>query len=64
MPIVNLGNIVSTTHHFSFHGIIVNDGTKTMEMMTSPVEGCNNMNFRYHNDRADFSVEGDVNVQH
>lgn len=35
--------------------VLVNDGEKTWEMMTENVQGCN-MNFRYHNDRADFSV--------
>jgi hypothetical protein len=35
--------------------ILVNDGEKTWEMMTADVKGCN-ANFRYHNDRADFSV--------
>jgi hypothetical protein len=35
----------------------VNDGEKTYEMMTSDITdlGCNS-NFRYHSDRADFSV--------
>jgi mannose-binding lectin 2 len=36
--------------------VLVNDGERTMEMMTSPVLGCNNMNFRYHADAGDFSV--------
>lgn len=35
--------------------VLVNDGTKTYEMMTENVQGCN-MNVRYHADRADFSV--------
>jgi len=35
--------------------ILINDGTKTYEVMTSDVQGCN-ANFRYHADRADFSV--------
>ena len=35
--------------------VLVNDGTKTYEMMTETVQGCN-MNVRYHNARADFSV--------
>ena len=35
--------------------ILVNDGKQTYEMMTEDVQGCN-INVRYHNDRADFSV--------
>ena len=35
--------------------VLVNDGEKTYEMMTADVKGCN-ANFRYHNERADFSV--------
>lgn len=35
--------------------ILVNDGTKTYEMMTSDVQGCS-ANVRYHAQRADFSV--------
>jgi mannose-binding lectin 2 len=35
--------------------ILVNDGTKTYEMMTKDVQGCDAA-FRYHNERADFSV--------
>jgi mannose-binding lectin 2 len=35
--------------------VLVNDGTKTYEMMTENVQGCNT-NVRYHADRADFSV--------
>lgn len=35
--------------------VLINDGSKTYEMMTSDVIGCNT-NVRYHADRADFSV--------
>jgi lectin, mannose-binding 2 len=35
--------------------ILLNDGEKTFEMMTDQVIGCN-ANFRYHSERADFSV--------
>lgn len=35
--------------------VLVNDGTKTYEMMTENVQGCNT-NVRYHAERADFSV--------
>jgi mannose-binding lectin 2 len=35
--------------------VLVNDGTKTYEMMTQQVQGCNT-NIRYHAQRADFSV--------
>lgn len=35
--------------------ILINDGEKTVEMMTDQVIGCN-ANFRYHAERADFSV--------
>jgi lectin, mannose-binding 2 len=35
--------------------ILVNDGTKSYEMMTENVQGCNAA-LRYHADRADFSV--------
>jgi mannose-binding lectin 2 len=35
--------------------VLVNDGTKTYEMMTADVQGCNT-NVRYHAQRADFSV--------
>jgi len=35
--------------------ILINDGEKTWEMMTEDVKGCN-VNVRYHNERADFSV--------
>ena len=35
--------------------VLINDGEKTWEMMTEDVKGCN-LNFRYHNERADFSV--------
>ena len=35
--------------------VLVNDGTKTYEMMTEKVQGCNT-NVRYHAERADFSV--------
>jgi len=35
--------------------VLINDGTKTYEMMTKDVIGCNT-NVRYHADRADFSV--------
>ena len=37
--------------------VLVNDGEKTYEMMTADITdlGCNS-NFRYHSDRADFSV--------
>lgn len=35
--------------------ILINDGEKTLEMMTEEVQGCN-MNVRFHNERADFSA--------
>lgn len=35
--------------------VLVNDGTRSYELMTQDVQGCN-ANFRYHADRADFSV--------
>lgn len=35
--------------------VLINDGTKTYEMMTETVLGCNT-NVRYHAERADFSV--------
>ncbi len=35
--------------------VLVNNGDKTYELMTENIQGCNS-NFRYHNDRADFSV--------
>ena len=35
--------------------VLINDGTKTYEVMTQEVLGCM-ANFRYHADRADFSV--------
>jgi mannose-binding lectin 2 len=35
--------------------ILINNGEKTYELMTKDVQGCNT-NFRYHADRADFSV--------
>lgn len=35
--------------------ILINDGEKTLEMMTKDVMGCN-INVRYHADRADFTV--------
>jgi mannose-binding lectin 2 len=35
--------------------VLINDGQKTYELMTKDVQGCNT-NFRYHADRADFSV--------
>mmetsp|Transcript_5382 Transcript_5382/g.5546 ORF Transcript_5382/g.5546 Transcript_5382/m.5546 type:complete len:414 (+) Transcript_5382:70-1311(+) len=46
------------TEHISAHRdvtVLVNDGEKTYEMMTSEVQGCN-ANFRYHAERADFAV--------
>lgn len=45
-----------TIAHHKDISVIVNDGEKTYEMMTKVSEGCN-MNFRYHNERDDFSVE-------
>lgn len=35
--------------------VLVNDGDKTYDVMTENVQGCNT-NFRYHAERADFSV--------
>ena len=35
--------------------VLVNDGTKTYEMMTETVQGCN-MNVRFHNERGDFDA--------
>ena len=35
--------------------LLINDGEKTWEMMTEDIHGCN-ANFRYHAERADFSV--------
>lgn len=46
------------TEHISAHRdvtILVNDGEKTYELMTTEVQGCN-ANFRYHSERADFAV--------
>jgi mannose-binding lectin 2 len=58
---VGLGIIFDTfknTENLANHRdvtILVNDGTKTYEMMTADVQGCNT-NVRYHAQRADFSV--------
>ena len=35
--------------------MLINDGERTLEMMTEDIQGCN-INVRYHADRADFSV--------
>ncbi len=35
--------------------ILINNGEQTLDLMTKDVQGCN-ANFRYHADRADFSV--------
>jgi lectin, mannose-binding 2 len=35
--------------------LLINDGEKTWEMMTEDIKGCN-ANFRFHAERADFSV--------
>jgi lectin, mannose-binding 2 len=35
--------------------LLINDGEKTWDMMTEDIHGCN-ANFRYHAERADFSV--------
>lgn len=59
---VGIGIIVDTfknTERLSSHRditILINDGDKTYEAMTEDVVGCN-MNVRYHNDRADFTVD-------
>jgi mannose-binding lectin 2 len=58
---VGIGIIFDTfrnTERLSAHRdvtVLINDGTKTYEMMTENVIGCDT-NVRYHADRADFSV--------
>eukprot|EP01038_Epipyxis_sp_PR26KG_P011075 gene11075-14869_t len=58
---IGIGIIFDTfknTENLSAHRdvtLLINDGEKTYEMMTTDVKGCN-ANFRYHNERADFSV--------
>eukprot|EP01035_Chromulina_nebulosa_P019165 gene19165-25009_t len=58
---VGIGVIFDTfknTENLAIHRdvtILINDGEKTYETMTQEVQGCN-INVRYHNERADFSV--------
>uniref|UniRef100_A0A7S0XEJ2 L-type lectin-like domain-containing protein n=1 Tax=Chromulina nebulosa TaxID=96789 RepID=A0A7S0XEJ2_9STRA len=58
---VGIGVIFDTfknTENLAIHRdvtILINDGEKTYEAMTQEVQGCN-INVRYHNERADFSV--------
>lgn len=42
--------------------VLINDGEKTFEMMTDDIQGCNAA-FRYHADRADFSVSSSTKVK-
>eukprot|EP01036_Dinobryon_divergens_P003926 gene3926-5188_t len=53
------------TEYLSAHRdvtVLVNDGEKTYEMMTTDVQGCN-ANFRYHSERADFAVTDATRVK-
>lgn len=53
------------TETLSYHrdvSIIINDGEKTTEMMMEKVDGCD-ANIRYHEDRADFSVDSTSRVK-
>jgi lectin, mannose-binding 2 len=58
---VGIGIIFDTfknTENLAVHRdvtVLINDGTKTYDQMTENVLGCNT-NFRYHAERADFSV--------
>jgi lectin, mannose-binding 2 len=57
---VGIGIIFDTyknTENFANHRdvtVLINDGEKTYEMMTEDVIGCNSQ-FRFHNERADFT---------
>jgi mannose-binding lectin 2 len=42
--------------------VLVNDGEKTLEMMTEDIQGCDAA-FRYHGDRADFSVTSNTKAK-
>jgi len=42
--------------------VLVNDGEKTWEMMTKEIQGCYSQ-FRYHNNRGDFSVQDATKVK-
>lgn len=48
-------NTENLAHHKDVM-VLINDGTKTYEMMTANVQGCDT-NVRYHSERADFSVK-------